>query len=141
MQILDEGRSSRNNAPGDKRAAGAGPLDGADVANKSSWELRSGLCRGVCQATSNQVRLDNIGLDVNTYSKLFSGNPSRRVRDVLWGEFNRRSVDYYTKGMTEGDFRDYCELLRTMALFLEEENRHKDALIRLNNDFLYHQFF
>ena len=60
---------------------------------------------------------------------------------MLWGEFNRRSVDYYTKGMTEGDFRDYCELLRTMALFLEEENRHKDALIRLNNDFLYHQFF
>ena len=57
MQVLDEGRSSRNNAPGDKRAAGADPLDGADVANKPSWELWSGLCRGVCQATSNQVLL------------------------------------------------------------------------------------
>ena len=72
--------------------------------------------------------LEYVGLDINAYSKLFSGNPNGRVRDVIWGEFNRRSGDYYTKGMTKGEFRDYCELLRTMALFLEEENRHKDAL-------------
>ena len=72
--------------------------------------------------------LENIGLDINTYSKLFSGNLSGRVRDIVWGEFNRRTADYYTKGMTKGEFKDYCELLRTMALFLEEENRHKDAL-------------
>ena len=72
--------------------------------------------------------LESIGLDINTFSKLFSGNPSGRVRDVVWGEFNRRTVEYYTKGMTKGEFGDYCELLRTMALFLEEESRHKDAL-------------
>lgn len=72
--------------------------------------------------------LENVGLDINSYSKLFSGNPSERVRDVIWGEFNRRSGDYYAKGMTKGAFRDYCNLLYTMALFLEEENRHLNAL-------------
>ena len=72
--------------------------------------------------------LENIGLDINSYSKLFSGNPSGRVRDVIWGEFNRKSGEYYAEGMTKGEFRNYCTLLRTMALFLEEENRHMDAL-------------
>ena len=72
--------------------------------------------------------LEDVGLDINTYAKLFSGKPTGRVRDVLWGEFNRRSGDYYHKGVSKGEFRDYCSLLRVMALFLEEENRHKDAL-------------
>ena len=72
--------------------------------------------------------LENVGLDINSYAKLFAGNTNNQVRDVIWGEFNRRSVNCYTKGMTKGEFRDYCELLRTMALFLEEESRHKDAL-------------
>ncbi|MBQ9467499.1 MAG: SAP domain-containing protein [Clostridia bacterium] len=72
--------------------------------------------------------LENVGLDIESYSKLFSGNPNGRVRDVIWGELNRRSIDYYSKGMATGEFGDYCELLRTMALFLEEESRHKDAL-------------
>ena len=72
--------------------------------------------------------LENVGLDINSCSKLFSGNPNGQVRDVIWSEFNRRSIESYSKGMTKGEFRDYCELLRTMALFLEEENRHKDSL-------------
>lgn len=72
--------------------------------------------------------LENVGLDINAYAKLFAESPCGRVRDVIWGEFNRRSLDYYNKGMTKGEFKDYCELLRTMALFLEEENRHRDAL-------------
>lgn len=72
--------------------------------------------------------LENVGLDINSCSKLFSGNPNGQVRDVIWSEFNRRSIESYSKGMTKGEFRDYCELLRTMALFLEEESRHKDAL-------------
>jgi len=72
--------------------------------------------------------LEAVGLDINSYSKLFSTNPNGRVRDVLWGEFNRRSLDYYQKAMTKGDFRDYCDLLRTMSLFVEEEERHADAL-------------
>ena len=72
--------------------------------------------------------LENIGLDINAYSKLFSGNPIGQVRDVLWGEFNRLSEKYFIEGVNQKSFRNYCDLLRTMALFLEEENRHKDAL-------------
>ena len=72
--------------------------------------------------------LESVGLDINAYSQLFSGKPNGRVRDVLWGEFNKRSIEYYNKGMTKGEFGDYCGLLRTMALFLEEETKHKDAL-------------
>ncbi len=72
--------------------------------------------------------LESIGLDINTYSRLFADNPNGKVRDVIWGEFNRRSEEYYTKGMTKGEFRDYCDLLRTMALFLEEGGSHNGAL-------------
>ena len=72
--------------------------------------------------------LNDIGLDINSFSKLFAGNPNGSVRDIIWGELNRRSIDYYKQAMTKREFRDYCNLLRTMALFLEEESRHKDAL-------------
>lgn len=72
--------------------------------------------------------LESLGYDINSYAKLFANKPNARVRDTLWGEFNRRTPELYKKGMTKGEFRDYCELLRTMGLFLEEEGRHKDAL-------------
>ena len=72
--------------------------------------------------------LSSIGLDINTYAKLFTGKPNARVRDTLWGTFNRMSGDFYHKGVSQGQFHDYCELLHVMALFLEEENRHNDAL-------------
>lgn len=72
--------------------------------------------------------LEDIGLDINTYAKLFSGHPGGNIRDIIWGELNRRSLDGYSKGIRKGEFSDYCKLLHTMALFLEEENRHIDAL-------------
>lgn len=72
--------------------------------------------------------LEGIGLDIFTYSKLFSGASNRNVQDVLWGEFNRQLSVLYKKAVSKGEFHDYCELLRTMALFLQEEGRHKDAL-------------
>lgn len=72
--------------------------------------------------------LELLGLDIGAYSKLYANKPNGRVRDILWGEFNRRTPELYKKGITKGEFRDYCELLRTMGLFLEEEGRHKDAL-------------
>lgn len=72
--------------------------------------------------------LESIGLDIDSYSKLFTGKPKGGVRDIIWGEFNRLSINYYNEGMSRGDFNDYCNLLRTMALFLEEEDHHKDAL-------------
>lgn len=72
--------------------------------------------------------LELLGYDINSFAKLCANKPKARVRDTLWGEFNRRTPELYKKGMTKGEFRDYCELLRTMGLFLEEEGRHKDAL-------------
>ena len=72
--------------------------------------------------------LELLGYDINLFAKLCANKPKARVRDTLWGEFNRITPEFYKKGMTKGEFRDYCELLRTMGLFLEEEGRHKDAL-------------
>lgn len=76
----------------------------------------------------HRYNLEFLGLDINTYAKLFTNKPNGRVRDILWGEFNRLTPELYKIGMTKGEFRDYCELLRTMGLFLEEEGRHKEAL-------------
>ena len=72
--------------------------------------------------------LENIGLDICTYSELFAGQSNCSVRDTLWEEFNRRSIAYYAIGKQKGEFRRYCDLLRTMSLFLEEEKRHTNAL-------------
>lgn len=72
--------------------------------------------------------LASVGLDIHSYAKLFSGKSNGRVRDVLWGTFNRMSGELYHKGMSQGQFSDYCVLLHVMALFLEEENRHNDSL-------------
>jgi len=82
--------------------------------------------------------LEAIGLDINSFGKLFSGNKSGRVRDMVWGEFNRLSMKYYKEGMSTGNFGLYCDLLRTMALFLEEEKRYKDALAMYTR-FLYYR--
>lgn len=71
---------------------------------------------------------NTIGLDFNSYIKLFEKKPNGSIRDVVWGEFNRRSLQFYDKAVKEGNFYEYCELLRVMALFLEEEKRYLDAL-------------
>lgn len=67
-------------------------------------------------------------LDINAFCKLYEKKKGGTVRDTLWGEFNRRIIPAYKKGVTKGEFYEYTSLLRNMALFLEEENRHKDAL-------------
>lgn len=76
----------------------------------------------------HEYSLDSIGLDIFTFSKLYEKPFNGGVKDRLWGEFNRLSVEYYAKAMSNGNFQDYCELLRIMALFLKEEGRYKDAL-------------
>ena len=72
--------------------------------------------------------LNMIELEIFSFSKLFENDYSGRVRDRLWGEFNRLSSEFYKKGVTTGEFQDYCELLEIMALFLKEEGKIKDAL-------------
>lgn len=76
----------------------------------------------------HKYSLESIGLDITTFSKLFSEKNDRSIRDVIWGEFNRKTTEFYKKAITKSEFREYCELLRTMALFLEEEGRYSDAL-------------
>ena len=72
--------------------------------------------------------LREIGLDISEYAKLFSKSNNRKVRDVLWGEFNRMSIDLFSDGLKNNNFHQYCSLIRVMSLFIEEEERHKDAL-------------
>lgn len=72
--------------------------------------------------------MESIGLDISAYAKLFSDSSKEKIRDILWGEFNRKSIEYYKQGMEKGEFANYCSLLHVMSLFLEEENRHRDAL-------------
>lgn len=86
----------------------------------------------------HEYNLRDIGLDVFKFSKLYEKPQKVLVRDRLWGEFNRLSTEFYAKGMSKGDFRDYCALLHIMALFLKEESKYKDALAQYMR-FLYYR--
>ena len=76
----------------------------------------------------HKYTLDTIGLDINAIDKLFSNKPNGRVRDVIWGELNRKCLECFKNEIPKGKFYNYCEILHTQALFLEEEKRYKDAL-------------
>ena len=76
----------------------------------------------------HKYSLETIGLDINAIDKLFSSKPNGRVRDVIWGELNRKCLECFKNDIPKGQFHDYCEILHTQALFLEEEKRYKDAL-------------
>ena len=76
----------------------------------------------------HKYSLDAIGLDINAIDKLFSKKPNGRTRDVIWGELNRKCLECFKNEIPKGQFHNYCEILHTQALFLEEEKRYKDAL-------------
>lgn len=78
--------------------------------------------------SEHKYHLSLIGLDLFSIFKLFKGKNNARVRDIIWGEFNRKSMVYYSEAVKTGKFNDYCNLLCIMALFLEEEERYKYAL-------------
>ena len=86
----------------------------------------------------HKYSLEEVGIDISAYEKLFFNKPNASVRDIVWGELNRLSLDYYNRGTKKGEFYDYCLLLHTMALFLEEENRHKEALATYIRYLFYH---
>ena len=79
---------------------------------------------------NHEYDLKIIGITAEKLYSLVGKKPAKteRVRDILWGEFNRLSGIYYSKAITEHDFYTYCELLRAMALFLEEEQRNEDSI-------------
>ena len=72
--------------------------------------------------------LENIGIDISTYANLFVGSHTGGIRDVIWGELNKRSVTCYKEAVANRNFHEYCQIIRTMALFLYEEERFRDAL-------------
>ena len=69
--------------------------------------------------------LKEIGIDFNTFCKV-AGN--KRYRDSIWSELNRLLIEKYRAGIEKHNFQEYCQVLRTQALFLQEESKYLDAL-------------
>jgi len=61
-------------------------------------------------------------------SILINQNPSRPYKDILWGEFNRLSLEY-ARSLNYGYYRN---MRYTMYLFLLKEKKYKDALCLLS---------
>ena len=76
----------------------------------------------------HKYSLDQLGLNLKELSKLFKGKENLRTRDIIWGEFNRRTIELYAEATKDAQFYGYSENLRAMALFLEEEGRYQDGL-------------
>ena len=72
--------------------------------------------------------LEDVGLNRKAYNRLFADHPGGEVREVIRAELERRSVEAYKQGTAKGKFQSYCVLLRTMAMFLKEEGRCREAL-------------
>lgn len=72
--------------------------------------------------------LESIGIGLFELYSLCKDRTKPRIRDLLWGQFNRLSIEFYQEGISKGDFTNYCCLLEIMALFLKEEEKNKPAL-------------
>lgn len=77
---------------------------------------------------NHKYSLKELGYNIDELSKLCKGKNSLRIRDIMWGEFNRKTNQLYMEAVKNGNFHNYCDFLRAMALFLEEEGKYKDAL-------------
>ena len=76
----------------------------------------------------HKYSLYDANISVEEISKSAQGLSMPRCRDLIWGEFNRRIMEYYKKAVETNNFKTYCNLLRAMALFLEEEKKYETAL-------------
>ncbi len=79
-------------------------------------------------ANHHPYSLDNADIDINKLHELVQSNPGRRYRDLIWGEYNRKSMEVFAKATETGYFNPYCRVLRDMSYFLGEEGRYKEAL-------------
>ncbi len=79
-------------------------------------------------ASNHPYSLDNIDIDIVKLHELVQSNPGRQYRDLIWGEYNRKSLEAFEQATETGYFNPYCRLLRDMSYFLGEEGRYKDAL-------------
>lgn len=62
------------------------------------------------------------GLDLYALNRLMKGDP-RRYRDVIWGHFNKASMDY----VKDNQYGLYANCRMSMARFLCEENKYEQA--------------
>ena len=72
--------------------------------------------------------LDYIGIKYADVASSLADKPVARVRDLLWGRFVKMSFNASVESFQTKNFHDYCDMLRLMALFLEEEGKYVDAL-------------
>ena len=93
---------------------------GRDALNKNSFISY--------YTSSHSYDLNNVDIDINRLYELVRNNPDKRIRDLVWGEYNRKSMECFEEATKTGNFRTYCKLLEDMAFFLSEEGRYKDAL-------------
>ncbi len=76
----------------------------------------------------HRYHLNDVGLDWETIEAGLANTPGSRYRDVVWGKLNQLTVETYAAALKSGNFHRYCEVLRTMALFVEEEGKYTIAL-------------
>lgn len=80
----------------------------------------------------HQYSLEEIGIDIWDVNKAVNEHPESRYRDIIWhlmnNEENKVSIEIQTQKYT-GDVatHKYCEIYRTMSLFLEEEKNYTNA--------------
>lgn len=76
----------------------------------------------------HKYRLMEIGLGYEKIASELNGLSPNRYRDVVWKNLNEMSVSSYASAMKTTNFFQYREVLRTMGLFLEEEEKYKEGL-------------
>lgn len=79
-------------------------------------------------ASHHPYWLGDIDIDINRLHELVQANPGRNYRDLIWNEYNQKSLEVFDQATETGHFNSYCRLLRDMSYFLGEENRYKEAL-------------
>lgn len=110
------------------------------ITEKGEAELRDNMYLDILTG-DHTFSLQQVGIDILFLNKMHNEKPQLHVRDVVWGELNRISLVEYKESFSSKNFSKYCEVLRTMALFLEEEQKHSQSLsqycryIHYNNSF------
>lgn len=77
---------------------------------------------------NHKYSLLELGIGYDEIATALTNISPKRYRDVVWSKFNDRSSSFYSNAMKTKNFHQYCELLRAMGLFLEEEVKYKEAL-------------
>lgn len=70
------------------------------------------------------------GLSIIWMNKQLHDYPSMYYRDLIWGEFNRQSVELHNQ-IIKGDYYEYIRLRTRMCEFLLEENNRENTALSL----------